>query len=208
MDLASDLPLALVMTAGPQVISAVFFATSEKWRGTSATFVAGGAIGVTGVYTVAYFLFEETKQSIGAHHGSTAHAIDIAILLLLFVAAAYTFRRRKMERPPQWKEKLQTASLRFSFILGLLVLSVFPADMATSASVGAHLANEHAPWPDGLPFILLTVLLLALPGLMVLLLGERAKRFLPVARDWMNANSWIISEIVLAFFVVIVSEKL
>jgi hypothetical protein len=33
MNLASVLPLAFVMVAGPQFISAVFFATSEKWKG-------------------------------------------------------------------------------------------------------------------------------------------------------------------------------
>ena len=39
---------------------------------------------------------------------------------------------------------------------------------------------------------------------MVLVLGERAKTVLPKIVDWMNNNSWIISEIVLVFFIVIV----
>jgi Sap, sulfolipid-1-addressing protein len=104
--------------------------------------------------------------------------------------------------------KLQTASLRLSFNLGLLLLGVFPTDIATSVSVGGHLANKRAPWVDGLPFILLTLLLLALPGLMVLLLGKRAEAFLPKVRDWMTANSWIVSEIVLVLFIVIVSKNL
>ena len=53
-------------------------------------------------------------------------------------------------------------------------------------------------------FVFLTLFLLALPALMVLVLGERAKAVLPKIRDWMNNNSWIISEIVLVFFIVIV----
>ena len=44
MNLAPVLPLAFVMVAGPQFISAVFFATSEKWKGDSATFVAGSRL--------------------------------------------------------------------------------------------------------------------------------------------------------------------
>ena len=75
-------------------------------------------------------------------------------------------------------------------------------------SVGARLANRHDPWAEGVPFILVTLLLVALPGLLVLLLGARAKTFLPKVRDWMNANSWIVSEIVLALFIVIVSKSL
>jgi polyferredoxin len=74
MNLAS-----VLMIAGPQFISAVFFATSEKWKGDSAMYVAGAAISVTTVYTAAYFIFDGAKQSSCAHHGSTAHVIDIVI---------------------------------------------------------------------------------------------------------------------------------
>ena len=44
MNLVKILPLAFVMIAGPQILSAVFLATSVKWRQNSAAFVAGAAI--------------------------------------------------------------------------------------------------------------------------------------------------------------------
>jgi hypothetical protein len=53
-------------------------------------------------------------------------------------------------------------------------------------------------------FVFLTLLLLGLPALLVLALGQRAERALPKIRDWMDENSWIVSEIVLVFFIVIV----
>jgi hypothetical protein len=196
------------MIAGPQVITAVFFATSERWKGDSATFVAGAAISITAIYTAAYFIFKGAKQSGGSHDSSTKHVIDVVIIVLLVFAAVYTYRRRNQAKPPKWMEKLQTASLRLSLTLGLLLLGVFPTDIATSVSVGARLANRHAPWGEGVPFILLTLLLLALPSLTVVVLGERAKSVLPKVRDWMNANSWIVSEIVLALFIVLVSKDL
>jgi hypothetical protein len=37
-----------------------------------------------------------------------------------------------------------------------------------------------------------------------LALGQRAKSALPKVRDWMDENSWIVSEVVLAFFIGIV----
>ena len=40
MDFLTILPLAFVMIAGPQIISAFFFATSDSWRSSSAAFVA------------------------------------------------------------------------------------------------------------------------------------------------------------------------
>jgi hypothetical protein len=76
--------------------------------------------------------------------------IDIVILALLLFAMVYTFRRRKKATAPKWMEKLQTAGLRQSFNLGLLLLGLFPGDIATAVSVGARLANKHAPWADGL----------------------------------------------------------
>jgi hypothetical protein len=56
--------------------------------------------------------------------------------------------------------------------------------------------------------VLLTLLFLALPSLFVLLLGEKAKKLLPEVRDWMNANSWIVSECVIGLFVVITASSL
>ena len=100
--------------------------------------------------------------------------------------------------------RLQTATPRFTFALGLLLLSVFPSDLVTSIAVGAHMANHGEPWLHVLPFWFLALLLLALPALTVLAMGQRAKTLLPKVRDWMDENSWIVSEVVLVFFVAIV----
>ena len=59
-----------------------------------------------------------------------------------------------------------------------------------------------------LPFVAFTLLFLALPLLNVLAFGKRGRDILPTVRDWMNANSWIVSEIVLVFFIVIVINSL
>ena len=100
--------------------------------------------------------------------------------------------------------KLQTATPKFTLKLGFLLLALFPTDIVTSVSVGAHLANQGHPWSHVLPFVFFTLLLLALPALAILVLGERAKKELPKIRNWMDTNSWIVSEAVLAFFVLIV----
>jgi hypothetical protein len=59
-----------------------------------------------------------------------------------------------------------------------------------------------------LPFLLLTLLFLALPALGLLAFGKRGRAFLPKARDWMNTNSWLVSEIVIVFFVAIAINSL
>jgi len=100
--------------------------------------------------------------------------------------------------------KLTSATPRFSFKLGFLLLGVFPTDLITSVAVGSFLAAEGLPLLDAAGFVALTLFLLALPALAVLTLGARAEALLPTARDWMNENSWIVNEVVLLFFVAIV----
>jgi hypothetical protein len=209
VNLASVLPLAIVMIAGPQIISAVFFATSVNWKGTSSAYILGAAVSVIAFFTAAYLVFREVKPGGGGPGGgSSSDTINIVVLVLLVVLMIYVFLNREKSEPPKWMGKLQTATPRFALVLGLLLLGIFPTDIITSVTVGAHLANEDSPWVDGLPFIFMTLLLLALPVILVLLLGNRAKEFLPKARDWMNTNSWIVNELVIVFFIVITINSL
>ena len=203
MDIVTVLPLAFVMIAGPQIISAVFFATAESWGRSSAAYVLGAALSITIVVTAAYLLANVLGGD-GGGDDSKSSGVDYAIVALLLFAMVHLFRKRSESEPPQWMGKLQSATPKFAFGLGFLLLGLFPSDLVTSLTVGGHLANNGDPWWYALPFILLTVLLLALPALLVVALGHRARAMLPKVRDWMNTNSWIVSEVVIAFFIVIV----
>jgi Sap, sulfolipid-1-addressing protein len=197
------LPMAIVMVAGPQILSSIFFATSEDWRRTSAAYVLGAAISISIVVLIAYLLGGGSSDE-----GATDDTIYYVILALLLFAMVNTFLKRKTAEPPKWMGKLQTASPRFAFGLGAALLGVFPSDLITSISVGAFLAAQGHPWWYYLPFLALTLFFLALPALLVLVTGERAEAFLPKVRDWMNENSWIVNELVLLLFVALVIGNL
>ncbi len=203
MDIAKILPLAFVMIAGPQIISAFFFATSESWAKVSSAYVVGAAISITAVVSAAYLLSKGASSS-SEESDSGLTTIDYVVVALLLFAAIHTFRKRGEGEPPKWMGKLQAATPKATFVLGFLLLGFFPSDLVTSISVGSFLGNHGDPWWHGLPFVGLTLLLLALPALLVVVLGHRARAFLPKVRDWMNTNSWIISEVVIVFFIVIV----
>jgi hypothetical protein len=200
MDLASVLPLAFVMVAGPQIISAFFFATSENWRANSAAYVAGAAIGILAVVSAGYLL----ANVLGEDEGGRAKWIDWVIVALLLFAMLDNFRKRHDTEPPKWMGKLQGATPRMTLMLGFLLLGFFPSDLVTSLSVGGHIGNDGQSWWDVLPFVGLALLLLASPALGVLMLGRRAEAVLPRIRDWMTTNSWIVSELVLALFIILV----
>jgi Sap, sulfolipid-1-addressing protein len=202
VDFAKILPLAFVMVAGPQIISAFFFATSESWAKASAAYVVGAALSITLVVSAAYLLANGASSSDSGDSGLST--LDYIVLALLVFAAVNTFRNRHQTEPPKWMGKLQTATPKTTFVLGFLLLGFFPSDIVTSISVGSFLAGHDDSLWKALPFISLALLLLATPALLVAAMGPRAQAFLPKARDWMNKNSWIVSEFVIVLFIVIV----
>jgi len=198
MSLLTVLPLAVVMVAGPQLLSAIFLATSEQWRRNSAAYVLGAGLAISLVVTAAYFLATGTRSV-----GATNTTLTRLVVGLLVVAAVYVYRTRETAEAPAWMGKLTGASPRFSFRLGFLLLGFFPTDILTSVAVGATLSSEGAPLFDAAGFVLVTLLLLGLPALAVAALGERAERVLPRVRDWMTANAWVVNEFVIGVFLVL-----
>jgi hypothetical protein len=192
------------MIAGPQVISAVFLATSEGWARNSLLFILGAAISITLTVTIAYLIVKGLKGTPkSSSKGSEGVILDSVLLALLLFLAIRVFRGRKEAEPPKWMGKLQDATPRFAFILGFLLLGVFPTDIVTSVTTGIKVAREGEPWWHMLGFVGTTLLLLAIPAILVLVLGTRAKVLLPKVREWMSSHSWIVSEIVIALFVAI-----
>jgi hypothetical protein len=198
VSVAKIIPMAFVMIAGPQILSAIFLATSENWRRNSLAYVGGAALSITAIITIAFFVGDGASNE-----GASNDALYIVVLVLLVAAALHVFLTRKTAEPPKWMGKLQTATPGFSFRLGFLLLGVFPTDILTSFAVGTYLATHGDPWWHLLPFLAVTLLFLALPMILLFAFGERAQAFLPKARDWMNTNSWVVSEAVIGLFMAI-----
>lgn len=203
MTFVSLIPMAFVMIAGPQILSAIFLATTEDWKRNSMAYVAGAALSITAIVTVAYLFINGVSGDSGP-----SDAIYVIVLALLLLAAIQTYRKRDESEPPKWMGKLQEATPGFSFKLGFLLLGVFPTDILTSVAVGSYLGNHGDEWLHVLPFIGLTLLFLSLPMLLIFAFGDRAQAFLPKARDWMNDNSWVVSEIVIGLFIVLTLNSL
>jgi hypothetical protein len=202
MDFVKVLPMAFVMVAGPQIISSFFFATSPSWKKISAAYVLGAAVSIPLVVAVGYLLTNGSGE--GDESGSGLSPADYVVLALLVFAIIRTYLKRDESEPPKWMGKLESATPKTAFVLGFLLLGFFPSDLITSLSVGSFLSHRGDAYLNALPFILLALLFLATPALLVVALRERAQILLPKVRDWMDQNSWIVSEVVLVFFVVIV----
>ncbi|MGS2619407.1 GAP family protein [Micromonospora sp. LZ34] len=136
----------------------------------------------------------------GGHGRSPVETrIDQVVLALLVVLALVVFLRRHSTGPPRWMGKLQQAGPGYAARLGVLLFLAMPTDDLTMITVGASAARHDLPWWHLLPFVLLTLALLAL----LALLGGRAATVLPRIRDWTAHNSWVVSELVIGFFLAV-----
>lgn len=203
MDFVKILPLAFVMIAGPQIISAFFFATSPNWKRISAAYVLGAAISIALVAGASYLLRQGAGES-SEGSSSGLSTTDVIILVLLLFAMVRNYSKRNESEPPKWMGKLQTATPKTALVLGFLLLGFFPSDLITSISIGGFLSEHGDPYWHVLGFLGLTLLFLGSPALAVGALGERAQALLPKVRDWMDQNSWMVSEVVIVFFIVII----
>ncbi len=185
-------------------------ATGSSARRDSLFFMLGAAAATTLGVTLAYRLTGLLKTSSLPWSASPRleRAVDVAIVVLLLVLAVKVFRDRKSSGPPKWMTRLETATPLFASKIGFLLFALFPGDLISMATVGAYLAHHDAAWWQCLVFVGFTVLLVGLPLLFLLLLGNRAKELLPKARNWMAANSWIVSEVLIGFFLLMTVKSL
>jgi predicted membrane channel-forming protein YqfA (hemolysin III family) len=204
------LPMAFVMVAGPQIVTAILLATSVRPRRDSAFFLLGAAAATTIGLTAAYGL-TGLFQKAALHSGRDLrleHAIDVAIVVLLVFLGIRVFRHRERAEPPRWMARLETATPGFALKIGFLLFLLMPGNLVSMATVGAYLARHDVAWWHCLIVAGVTVGLAGIPLLVLLVLGERAKAWLPKTRDWMTRNSWIVSEAVIAFFLLMTLKGL
>lgn len=192
------LPMAVVMSAGPQIVTAIFLATSGNARLNSLSFLAGVAAATTIGVTVFFLLGAglDPKEDEGKDW------VDWVLIGLLVVLALRIYLRRKESEPPKWMGRLQAATPAFAAGIGFLLYIAMPTDLISMATVGTFVARQGEPWWHTLGFVALTVLIAGTPFLMLLALGRRAETILPRLRRWMTDNSWIVNEAVVLFFLV------
>jgi hypothetical protein len=209
-DLLAVLPMAFVMVAGPQIVTAIVLATGVSARRDSVYFLLGAGAATTLGVTAAYRLTGLLKMG-GSPFSADPRlerAVDIAIVVALLLLAWKVFRDRAVARAPAWMSKLEAATPRYALRVGVLLFLLLPGDLLSMATVGAYLAHHDAAWWHTLVFVGATVFLAGIPLLLLLVIGQRAKTLLPKTRDWMTANSWIVSEIVIAFFLLMTLKSL
>src|SRR5829696_1814181 len=201
------LPLAITMMAGPQIMSAVVFVTSENPVKKSIAFVLGvlvaATVGVAALRGIQSLIGGDLGDS--SDGGSTGHIIQYALVALLVAAAIKNYVKRETIEPPKWLGKLQHADAKQALKTGLLVILFMPSDLIVMLTVATNLEhNGDSVAAAAVPFVLLTAVIAALPLLGYLIFHRRAVTAMPKLRDWMNAKSWLVNIIVCGIFIVLI----
>ena len=205
------LPMAFVMVAGPQIVTAILLATGTRPRRDSAFFLLGAGVATFIGVTAAYFLTGLVKGR-GRRRAETlewsAPSKSRSSFCWSFSPGKCGGSEAAVSRRAGWRSsRARPRSSRFG--VGLLLFLLLPGDLVSMFTVGAYLAHHGAPWWHGLVFVALTVALAGIPLLILLWRSANGRRrCLPKARDWMTKNSWIVSEIVIAFFLLMTLKDL
>ncbi|WP_174547376.1 GAP family protein [Nocardiopsis dassonvillei] len=201
------LPLAVTMMAGPQIIAAMVLVTSRQAVRVSLAFLAGVALatgaGVILAHAVLALLGGVIPLGDPSDTGSVGNLIQFALVALLIAAAIRAFVRRETSTPPGWLTGLMETGTARAFATGLLVILVMPSDIVVMLTVGAHLAHGGEGFAAALGFVVLTVLIAALPLLVLVTAGRRARNAMPTARDWLNTHSWLVTIATCVVFVLL-----
>ena len=94
MSFLTVLPLAFVMIAGPQIISATLLATGQAPRRNSQAFLAGAALAITAGTLIAYWVTSELERAASPSGQGTVKTVIDWLVILLFLFKMVPPRRR------------------------------------------------------------------------------------------------------------------
>lgn len=194
------LPLCLIMVMGPQILTAIFLTTSREAVKNSLAMI----VGVLLAATLGLAIWTGVVKAIGIDPSggdSGPSTADYVVAGLLAVLAIRVWRTRGEAEVPKWMSALQEAEPKRAFSLGFLLILLMPTDIAATISTANYIHDAKLDPIDGWPLVAGTVLLMSLPFLAYMALGERAKRAMPGIRDWLTTHSWLVNLVVIVYFI-------
>jgi threonine/homoserine/homoserine lactone efflux protein len=188
-------------------MAAIILVTTRRPVHASLAFLLGVLVGVSAGVAITrgiFTLIGGDKLNKPSGSGSAGNIIQYVLIGLLIVAALRNYIKRATIKPPKWLDTLMQADPGRAFMTGLLMVLLMPSDIAVMLTVGSHLVQHHVGFGGALPFIGATVLIAALPLLMLVLFHKRAERAMPGVRTWMTSHSWLINIVCCLIFIALI----
>ena len=202
MKILTVLPLALTMNLGPQAVAAITLITVKNPVKKYLSYLAAILVASTSITLIAFLVLGLLHSSTAAGEKTrTGHIMDYVFVGLLVILAIRVFLKRKKIERPKWMSTIEEADSKRVFVIGLSLYSFMPTDLISMLTVAQYLTSHNMHFYGAIPFLVLTLLIAAVPLLTYLLFKKRAEAVMPGVRDWLDSHAWIVNEVVIAFFI-------
>ncbi len=198
------LPLALTVMIGPQILVAILLVLRKNPIKSSIVYILAVSLTMVLSTTIYYYillsldLFDRTK-----HNGSNFLKYLIVAFLLYSIVKNF-LNRKKLTKPPKWMDDIKTIPLKKVFIIGVMLIALFPGDIAMAFTVAGLLIHQNETLFSAIPFFVLVTLIASSPLLVYLSMGKNAYKNMKKVNDWLNTHGWVINVTVNLLFIYIV----
>jgi Sap, sulfolipid-1-addressing protein len=209
--LGDVLPQAIGIAISPlPIIVAIVVMFSRRAVVNAAAFLLGWAVGVVGVLLVASAV-ADTATDGGPSDGQATVQVVLGLLFLLLAVRQWRSRPAPgtTPEPPKILSKVADMGPGLALALGLLFTVPNPKNVALLISAGAQLGEEGLSGGETavvvVVFLLLTMIGVAAPLVMTLVMGDRAQATLRGWQDWLAHNN---STVMIVLFTVLAAKML
>lgn len=196
--IGDSLPLAIGVAISPvPIIAIVLMLLSKRSGANSASFLLGWVVGVALVLSVVVAIAGTATLESSSGPSTAVSWIKIGLGVLLLIVGFRDWRKRpkKGEEPtlPKWLTTIEGITPTKSGGLGLLLSAVNPKNLLLLVGAGVVIAQEATTTGDKvvamIVFIVIAVSTAALPVILNLTMGDKARAILDALNAWLKANN-------------------
>jgi threonine/homoserine/homoserine lactone efflux protein len=196
--IGDSLPLAIGVAISPiPIIAIILMLLSKRSGANSASFLIGWVVGIAVVLSVVVAVSGAAtlNTSSGPEAGVSWIKVGLGVLLLLVGLRDWRKRPRGGEEPtlPKWLANLEDITPPKAGGLGLLLSAVNPKNLLLLVGGGVAIAQGATTSGDKavamVVFIIIAVSTVALPVILTLTMGQRARSILDSLNSWLKSNN-------------------
>ncbi len=204
--IGDSLPLAIGVAISPiPIIAIILMLLSKRAGANSASFLIGwlGGIAVVLSVVVAVAGTATLDTSSGPSAGVSWIKVGLGVLLLMVAFRDWRKRPRGDEPPalPQWLTAIESITPIKAGGLGVLLSAVNPKNLLLLVAGGVAIAQGATTSGDKavaiVVFIVIAASTVALPVILNLTMGDRARAVLDSMNDWLKANNSTVMAVLL-----------
>ncbi|MGC9367504.1 MAG: GAP family protein [bacterium] len=200
----SIIPLALTVMFGPQILVAMLLITHKKPIRSSLIYILSVEITIIFSTTISYLIISAIGLHLHAHFGNKDILKYIIVVILVLLIVKNFLQRKKITAKPKWMSGITEASLKKIFLIGLVLVSIMPTDLAMALTVGGLLVTNEGTLLNAVPFFAAVLAVASVPLLFYLVIGERGHKYIDRVNKWLNTHGWVINMFVYCLFIFLV----